>query len=124
MKLWNRLGAWMKHGLAIIFVFHLVCLSWLFFRVQGFDAAKIYLERLLRFETSGSNTLDVRDVALGIIAIVFLVLVIDLPQYISKNHTAILRWHWVWKTLVTTVLLLGLILTKRTNDAAFIYFQF
>lgn len=109
---WGRVSA-------MLLTFHLVLLSWVFFRAPGLGVALTYLKQLFSF--SGMNELAV---ALPAIIIPWLlVLLVDIPQYRTNDHEAILRWPVLARDLAVAGMLLLVLLGFGTR-APFIYFQF
>jgi len=110
--------------------FHLVALTWIFFRAETFSKAWAYLTGLLNFRgklgrEQGGVSLDPEELQVAAFAFLALVLLVDLPQYRSKDHTRILSWPVVWRGLAIFILAVWLILTRRTDaHVPFIYFQF
>jgi hypothetical protein len=109
--------------IACVLVFHMVAFSWIFFRARDLASARAYIRRLtsLNIEpfpfTFGQIT--------GMIAsILLLLLLVDLPQYLTRSHTALMRWPLVLRVAAVAVLLLSLLLNRGNHDVAFIYFQF
>src|SRR5262245_22618314 len=122
-------GSWkrpMLHLLKVVATFHLVALTWVFFRAGSLGAATLYLKRLLCFwkRRSASVSFDWGTIVLAVGAVALLLLVVDLPQYRAREHTVLLRWPWWLKVLALALLTACLILTRRSQNAAFIYFQF
>ena len=129
---------WLSYAMGMLFTFHLVTLTWVFFMADSFATAWSYLRGLFSLRTygamkqayhSGVTTLrpfdfDADDVNMVIFATVVLLAVIDIPQYICRNHTGLLKWRYGWKIAAVTVLVLWLLLTRGTEELPFIYFQF
>jgi hypothetical protein len=55
---------------------------------------------------------------------VMLVLAIDIPQYVTRNHTFLLRWPWPMRGAVAAAMLVLIVLLAPNHDTPFIYFQF
>lgn len=109
------LPGWM----GVIVTFHLVLLTWIFFRASGVSSAVVYLYHLFSFKDMQSWT----AVAPMIVAPWLLVLFIDLPQFYRGSHTALLAWPKRVREVAVAVMLL-LIFLGIGNRAPFIYFQF
>lgn len=103
----------------LIVTFHLVLLAWVFFRSAGFGAAINYLTNLLTFRNMGT----LLDVLPAILVPWLLLLAIDVPQYISRNHTILLQWPKTMRNVAVAGMLLLVLLGIGTR-APFIYFQF
>lgn len=102
-----------------ILTFHFVLLTWVFFRAPGLGAALTYLQQLFAFsdmETLGS-------VMPAILIPWLLVLAVDVPQFLTRNQTVLLRWPAFPRTVAVASMLLLVVLGFGTR-APFIYFQF
>ncbi|GMV82550.1 MAG: O-acyltransferase [Planctomycetota bacterium] len=112
----------------VLITFHLVALTWIFFRAGTFAHAFDYLSGILtwRGALAGSDAVrfDSDDISLMIAAVVSLLALVDIPQYWKRSHTVLLRWPYAWKVLGFTTLLVWVILSRRTENVPFIYFQF
>ncbi len=53
-----------------------------------------------------------------------LILFIDIPQFLRRDHTIMLSWPWPVRGLVYAGLIMLLILIRVEDDVPFIYFQF
>ena len=53
-----------------------------------------------------------------------LVLLIDIPQYLRNDHTAMLEWPWMLRGVVYGSMIILMILLAPGNETPFIYFQF
>jgi D-alanyl-lipoteichoic acid acyltransferase DltB (MBOAT superfamily) len=98
----------------------LVGAAWVFFRADDFSiAADVF--RVIYQGRTGSvyipNSL--------LVGLVILVLAIDIPQHISRDHTVILRAPWPIRgaAYATAVLLLAMF-AEMGKNVPFIYFQF
>jgi D-alanyl-lipoteichoic acid acyltransferase DltB (MBOAT superfamily) len=109
---WRRIGG-------LVITFHLVLLSWVFFRAPGMSVALTYLRQLFSFSGMGDLTFALP----AIIIPWLLVLLVDIPQYKTNDHEAILRWPTLARDLAVAGMLLLVILGFGTR-APFIYFQF
>ena len=117
-------GAWAGAGLldwagrlaCMVVTFHLVTLTWIFFRAPNIGAALAYLRGILRFDDLG---------AVGPVPFVaaLAVLAIDVPQYASGRHAVFIRLPWWLQSPAYAALCLGLILYGG-SEVPFIYFQF
>ena len=101
------------------FTMALVLLAWIFFRAPDFATAFGVISGI--FELRGGLSLGAWALPIGMSAIV---LFIDIPQYITKDHTVMLRWHWVLRGLSYAGLILLMVLMRSNQDVPFIYFQF
>lgn len=109
---WQRLsGAFLT--------FHLVLLTWVFFRAAGFGAALSYLSQIFAFKGMETWTTVLPAIAVPWL----LVLLIDIPQFLTRNHTMVLQWPKVVRDLAVATMLFLILLGVGTR-ASFIYFQF
>jgi D-alanyl-lipoteichoic acid acyltransferase DltB (MBOAT superfamily) len=99
-----------------LLTFHLVTLAWIFFRAPSIEAAMTYVGGLLRFDQLG-------DVGLVPFVAGAAVLALDVPQYWSGRHTALLRLPWWAQSPLYAGLVLAVILYGG-SEVPFIYFQF
>jgi alginate O-acetyltransferase complex protein AlgI len=113
---------WIVWGLQVGLVFHLVTLTWIFFRAEDLPTALSYLEGLLAWRAEGvSMGGSVLRKAAWLVA--SLLVVIEIPQHRSGDQTALLTWRSPWRIAGLLVLVLWTI-TAETQGDEFIYFQF
>ena len=55
----------LRRGIAVVLVFHYVCLAWIFFRATSFDNALAVLEQLAQLETDHANLIPLVTTALA-----------------------------------------------------------
>jgi D-alanyl-lipoteichoic acid acyltransferase DltB (MBOAT superfamily) len=109
----------------MLFTFHLVALTWVFFRAATFADACAYLRGLCGMARGPATvTLDTDALAQALASIAALLFLIDLPQYLRRNHCAMLAWPYAGRVLGFSCLLIWLIMTRGTESVPFIYFQF
>jgi D-alanyl-lipoteichoic acid acyltransferase DltB (MBOAT superfamily) len=105
---------------AMVLTFHLVCLSWVFFRAGSLSSALDYLGQIASF--SGGPFVPSNLSLLVGAALVMLLL--DLDQRIRLSHTAPLAWpDWARGAAYGTALT-GIVLFSGGPPQAFLYFQF
>ena len=112
-------ASWLWRLLRIALTFHLVVLAWIFFRAPDFGVAYTYIAGILSWQGLGDLTWLPFVVGAAI-------LLIDLPQNISGEHTAFLRvpW-WLRSPLYCGVCLVVLVrMVYGGREMPFIYFQF
>ena len=115
-KRWDFVGI-----ASMILTLHCVLLAWVFFRAPNFATAWSYLHGILIFR----GGLEGFGPRFEIVAFyVLLMLLIDVPQYIWKNHTILLRSPWPARGIAMASIVLLIILLAPNNDTPFIYFQF
>lgn len=106
--------------LPILATFHLVCLTWIFFRADGFGQAWSYLTGIL---TLRAGAPDFRAISL-LIPLGLMMLAIDLAQRQLGKQTAILTWSPVQRGLAFGVMVVGIVVFSGAAQVPFIYFQF
>ena len=105
----------------LFFLFNVLLIPWLFFRADSVTEALAYLQGIisLQGELAGHGFYFCK---LGFF--VGLVLLIDIPQYISRDHTAFLKCNWAVQGLLYGTMLVLILLLAPQNEIPFIYFQF
>ena len=103
----------------IIITFHLVCLTWIFFRAVNFSTAFAYLIGIIQWH----GGFPVATIAKPLFWIL-LVLALDLPQDQAKSHTVILRWPWLLRGAAYAGMVFALAMSRTEHAIPFIYFQF
>lgn len=107
-------------ALAIVLTFHLVCLAWIFFRLEHYDDAVGYLRGILNGSGSES-TLTVWMLLLMAIGMG----IHFAPPGIFQKLAERLRMMTAWQAAVLTGIVLLVIEAMRPDGmAAFIYYQF
>jgi D-alanyl-lipoteichoic acid acyltransferase DltB (MBOAT superfamily) len=106
--------------LAVAGTFHLVCLTWIFFRATSLSEAFEYLEGILSLRGGLGDTAALIAV-LPLMAIMF---AIDLAQRQAGREPFVLRWHPVTQGLAYGVMVLFVLVFSGGNTVPFIYFQF
>jgi len=130
----------LTHALKVLATFHLVAFAWIFFRagspspglrgqgegaMSGFACAFQYLRGLWPFGAhEHSIHFDSDHMGQAILAMAALVLLIDIPQYLKREHCVILSWRFPWRVAAFALLCVWLILLRETENVPFIYFQF
>ena len=115
----RTLHEWPRELFWMIITFHLVALTWIFFRAEGIQQAWGYLTGIFSFE-GGINLHGVSHLGLAVL----LLALIDIPQYQSGRHTVFLRWPWPIRALLYVGLFIILCAFRSDGDIPFIYFQF
>lgn len=115
----RSVAGWVR-DIGLMFVtFNLVALTWVLFRTENLEAAWSYLTGIVFFHgglaSFGWPVLAMAGVIL---------LMIDVPQYLSKRHTVFLRWWWPIRTGVYVGFALLFCLVRSDGEQTFIYFQF
>ncbi len=117
-KVTTKLWSW-KRIASVLLTFHLVLITWIFFRAPGISMALTYIRQILAFEQMDT----LATVLPAIIMPWLLVMLIDIPQYWSGKHTFILQWSPLARNAVIAVILFFILLGIGSR-APFIYFQF
>ncbi len=110
---------WLLNVVKVFVTFHLVALTWIFFRAPNFPTAFSYLMGILHWH-GGFNVLEIA----GAVWFMLVVLAFDLPQYFSESHTIILRWPWVVRGLAYATMITLIFVSRSDRAIPFIYFQF
>ena len=105
---------------AILLTFHLVCLSWIFFRADSLSGAVSYIQRIVTLQ---GGTVD--PGALALVAVAGLVvLLVDLHQRLNLSHTAMLRWPQWQRGVAYGAAIAAIVVFSGGPPEPFIYFQF
>lgn len=115
----RSLKEWPRDLFLMLLTFHLVALTWIFFRAEGIGQAWSYLTGIVSF-SGGIDLFGVSKLGLAVL----LLALIDIPQYRSGSHTVFLRWAWPVRGLVYAGLFVMLCALRSDGDIPFIYFQF
>jgi alginate O-acetyltransferase complex protein AlgI len=126
-RLWSRhgtpaassLGLW-RLPLALI-LFHLVCVSWLFFRAHGIGQAGTMLVKM--FTDFQGSTLAL----FGISSIVFFglpIMLLEFWLFLRNDDLLPARQHWTLRSLVYSHFAFMLLTFAPSQHHEFIYFQF
>ena len=105
--------------LSVVFTFHCVLFAWIFFRAHGFGQAFAFINGIVALR--GMETLGA--VLPSILIPWLLLFAIDIPQFMAKEHTALLRWPIAVRNVAIAGMLFLIFLGLGTR-APFIYFQF
>jgi alginate O-acetyltransferase complex protein AlgI len=103
----------------MVVTFHLVALTWIFFRADSLASGWSYLMRILAMTGAPSMDALARLVIAGT-----LVLAVDVAQYRGRSATPALAWPWPVRAVAYAAMVL-IMFGLRTDDVIpFIYFQF
>lgn len=113
------------HVFAVIVFFHLTCIGWIFFRVDGFQNAISLLSRMLTPEAF----LFPKELHKYLLLAAVLYLLHIVEYYLFANAA---KWSKAWhnrfpapvRAVVYTLVIAVLALLLRTEQNTFIYFQF
>jgi len=98
-------------------IFMLVSLTWVFFRAIDLSSVLIYLEGLLKFTIDGESDL------IPLFLIMFMTLIVDLPQALTNDEYCFLRLQPVALGLLAGIAIVLICLSGNVQEP-FIYFQF
>ncbi len=104
--------------------FHLVGLSWIFFRADSFTQAWEYLTGIVTLRGGLPDMIALGDMLSLLVPLGLASLVIDLAQRQGRSQLAILQWPVVQRGLAYGVMLVALIVFTGSGTVPFIYFQF
>ena len=108
----------------ILVTFHLVCLTWVFFRAQDFTVSMEVLSRILRWQP-GSGELPDLVVGERLLLLLGTLILVDVSQARRGDHAVMVSWHWIPRALgYAALILMTLTLGNLFDEAPFIYFQF
>jgi len=97
-----------------------VLFAWIFFRAQTFGTAYEMIVGIGALRGGLPETAALAKFG----ALLALLLFIDVPQYRSGKHTAMIDWPWLARGLVYAAFILLILLLTPEQDVPFIYFQF
>jgi len=107
-----------------LFTFHLVCLTWLFFRADSFSQAWVYLTRLFTWSTTGEPP-ALQWTSARLLILVGGVFAIDLIQYRTGDHIIFRSLPAAARGAAYAALVIVLFALGGIDvPTAFIYFQF
>ncbi|MCK4872990.1 MAG: MBOAT family protein [Phycisphaerales bacterium] len=99
----------------------IVMLAWIFFRASDFGNAFSVIGGIVSMRGMGDISTSSLMLPVGMTA---LLLFIDIPQFLKRNHTVMLNWPWLMRGAVYASLVMILIILRVEEDVPFIYFQF
>lgn len=109
----------------IIFTFHLICFTWIFFRAQTFHQASDIISGI--FESTNFWNLRIQDTGIFATILVGLVTfaILELSFLRKVNYKSLVEEHHYMKLIALKVFLILLIISFGiTEGSQFIYFQF
>ncbi len=102
----------------LLLTLHLVVLTWIFFRSPDVGAGFHYVCNILAWQ--GGEPFHWFNPLL----LLLLLMLVDVPQYVRRDHTAILRAPWPLRGAYYATLTLLLLVMGGEVGEPFIYFQF
>jgi alginate O-acetyltransferase complex protein AlgI len=117
-------GAWartrMGRAVAVLVVFHVVCLGWILFRADSFDTVMVYLGAFAQPQ-SGALLATPFTVALLVLGLALHAVPRDLPGRLALLAGGVPAWGW---GVVAGVVVVAIDAVGPEGVAPFIYFQF
>ena len=113
------IAAWPMQFVKMLATFHLVCLTWIFFRAETFGQAWQYLRGIAAL--TGGGTPD--HVSTLVVALALL-LPLDAAQRLARSPTPILAWPWPVRAAAYAAMVLAMFALRTDERVPFIYFQF
>ncbi|MEI6234527.1 MAG: MBOAT family protein [Planctomycetota bacterium] len=107
--------------------FHLVALTWIFFTAETMTDALAFIKGIFshtKVVAGKAIKLDMGDLSGAAAAVLVMILIIDLPQYVKRDHCAILKWNLPVRALVYATLFIWIVMMRGLENVPFIYFQF
>lgn len=114
-------AGWGRRLLAMVVMFHLVCIGWIFFRAHTFSQAWTFLSS---FAGPSGWSLPLLNDALLLVVLVVPVLAIQAWEERRQTMYAALQGSLIPRALLYALLLIAIILLGHTGSESFIYFQF
>ena len=110
---------------AIFVTFHLVAITWIFFRAHGFEQAWAVISGIVHWQPATDWIAPISWLSPRLWALVGTLVVIDVVQSHRGDHAVMVGRSAVARTAVYTVLvLMTLVLGNLNENIPFIYFQF
>lgn len=111
-----------KQILFIITTYILVLITWLFFRATDFETTKIFISKMIHWESSEYSK-QLFSIAFMYYAFVF---IYDFFEYYSKRHTFLLKFKSkpVIYGILTGLFLITMAYILQSDPLPFVYFQF
>ena len=96
-----------------------VAAAWVFFRAPDCRTALEFLGGICAAHGG------FRGASLRLLSeLIIITLAIDLPQYLTRDHTVFLRWPWLVRGCLYATIVLSLAFSGGSENVPFIYFQF
>jgi len=116
----SRLAGYARRALAVVLVFHYVCLAWVFFRAASFDGALAVLRQVATLEIDHANLVPIVTVALAV-GFACHLFADGSFRWLRDRFVALPAWA---QGLVLAAVALVLRELGHTKIVPFIYFQF
>lgn len=120
----NMVWKYLSSSLGVLLTFHLVALTWIFFRAGSFSLAWSYLTGIMTWRPV--TAIEPMHWLGGRTSILLcILLVIEIIQYWAKDQTIFLRFNWAVQGAAYAVLIIAILaLGGVYAEIPFIYFQF
>ncbi len=105
-----------------VVTFHAVTLAWVFFRAPDLPTAWAYVTGVVTLR-EGPGFVGAGGM-MTVMLYVALVLLVDLPQALTRRHDAALAWPWPIRGALAGVMVILIFVMSPTDETPFIYFQF
>jgi len=107
---------------SILFTYMIVLSAWLFFALDSWEETKLFLKKILYWETSEFTLLFITIV----ISYLFVMILLDLFEYVFSSHTYILKLKSKGAIIgiLSGLLVVTFIYMFQAEPSPFIYFQF
>lgn len=115
---WAR--TWWGRTIAVVVVFHVVCLGWILFRADSFDTVLIYLASFAQGWT-GELQVTPFTLALVVLGLGLNFVPRNLPARIAQHTMAMPPWAWA---VTAGIAIVAIDAIGPAGVAPFIYFQF
>ena len=113
------------HIISMVATFHLVTLTWVFFRSDTLGGAWEYLRGILTWQTNSGAFAELAWLSPRLLVPVAAVMMIDVVQNRSGHHAFLVGSHWALRGVIYAALvLITLTMGHLYGDVPFIYFQF
>jgi len=119
-SLWARRAIYAHRALAVVLVFHYVCLAWIFFRATSFDNALAVLRQIATLETDHANLVPIVTCAL-VVGLACHLFADDSFRWLRTRFVAMPPWAQGAALACVALVLREL---GHTKIVPFIYFQF
>lgn len=118
----NGLLGFTKHSLKVFITFVLVLFTWLFFRATDFETTKIFVSKIIHWESSDFAMRFINITLTYLIATLFL----DIIMYKTKKHafTLLIKNKPVEYGILSATFFVTLLYMFQSEPLPFVYFQF
>jgi D-alanyl-lipoteichoic acid acyltransferase DltB (MBOAT superfamily) len=115
----------LRRMLGIVFTFHFVCFSWIFFRAETFEIALSMIRQIFTF-FHPEIIVDVLSGYKLVFVVMFIGFVLHFMPKKLENKFAdyTIKLPLIWKAIAVTAIIVFIMQIKSSEILAFIYFQF